>query len=48
MAEAGEDELSIKTHCTWSGDTYQRYIKPSNSTKAKATKHLNKDKITFE
>lgn len=42
MFEAGEDEISIKTHCTWSGDTYQRYVKPTSTTKAKATKHLNK------
>ena len=42
MAEAGQDELTIKTHCTWSGETYQRYIKPTNILKAKATMHLNK------
>jgi site-specific recombinase XerD len=40
-----EDEVStalIDTHCTWAGETRNRYIKPSLQAKARATQHLNK------
>jgi len=41
MAEAGEDEVTIKAHCTWKDDTYQRYIKTGIEKRKQATKHLD-------
>ena len=40
-----EDEVSnalIDNHCTWAGETRNRYIKPSIQAKMRATQHLDK------
>lgn len=42
MAEEGVSTAMIDQHCTWAGETRNRYIRPSVMAKGQATKHLNK------
>ena len=42
QVDMGGNELQVKTHGTWAGDTYLRYVKPKLQAKLAATQHLNK------
>lgn len=41
MAEGGVSTALIDQHCTWAGETRNRYIRTSLTSKEQATQHLN-------